>query len=202
MKPAAYYSSTTKRAFDFLLALVLLVILSPLLFGIGLVIFLTSGLPVVFAQKRMGLKKKHFTIYKFRTMYLDARYHQKKYNQLNRAPRPMFKIFDDPRFVGIGRWLSRTGLDELPQLINIAKGEMSLVGPRPLPVKEAKGLSKTWDFRYQVKPGVFSEWTLSPDRHESLKTWKKLDQDTLKHGGLFYDLQLIWQILQKITFHS
>jgi lipopolysaccharide/colanic/teichoic acid biosynthesis glycosyltransferase len=137
--------------------------------------------PIFFKQKRMGQNKKSFTMYKFRTMYVGAHRHQKRYKKLNQAPGPMFKIFDDPRFVGIGKFLSRSGLDELPQIINVIKGEMNLVGPRPLPVAEAQKLDKSWDFRYQVKPGIFSEWTASPLRHKNLLLWKELDKLTVEH---------------------
>lgn len=145
----------------------------------------------------MGKNGKVFSIYKFRTMCKGAHKQQKKLKDLNQAPGPMFKIFDDPRFVGIGRILSGTGLDELPQLFNILKGEMSLVGPRPLPVAEAKQLSSAWDFRKLVKPGIFSEWTFSGNRHRSLTDWKELDRLTLSRGGLFYDLKLILLTIHK-----
>lgn len=136
-------------------------------------------------------------MYKFRTMKLGAHQEQAQLQKLNQAPGPMFKIFDDPRFVGVGRWLSKSGLDELPQLFNVMKGEMSVVGPRPLPVAEAKKLSADWNFRHQVKPGIFSEWTIAENRHRSLTDWKKLDQLTVNRGGWRYDLSVIFKTLAK-----
>ncbi len=168
----------------FLLALPFLVVISA-------VIFFTSGKPVLFLQKRSGLNKKPFTIYKFRTMTINASAKQSKLKHLNQAPKPMFKIHDDPRFVGVGRWLSNTGLDELPQLINIIKGEMSLVGPRPLPITEANKLPKEWAFRFLVKPGLFSYWTLDDRRHESLDIWKQLEVNTVKSKNIKTDLFII-----------
>jgi len=151
----------------------------PLIIFISIIIFFTAGSPVFYLQKRSGLNKKPFTIYKFRTMELNASDKQSKLQHLNQAPKPMFKIHNDPRFVGVGRWLSNTGLDELPQLLNIIKGEMSLVGPRPLPTPEASKLSKKWDFRFLVKPGLFSYWTLDDRRHDSLESWMELEVQTI-----------------------
>lgn len=108
----------------------------------------------------------------------------------------MFKIAHDPRHTRFGYLLSRSGLDELPQLINILKGEMSFIGPRPLPLYEAKKLPKSWDFRYSVKPGIVSEWAISPQRYQSLRTWKKLEEKTLQKGSLKEDLLLLFKTIQ------
>lgn len=164
---------------------------------ISFIIYFSVGSPVFFKQKRLRQKTKTFTIYKFRTMVKNAQLIRKKYQKLNQAPAPMFKIDNDPRFVGIGKFLSRTGLDELPQLINIIKGEMSFVGPRPLPVTEARKLSKAWQFRYQVKPGIFSFWANSPERNQSLSKWKSLEIETLKQGGLRFELSLMVKVVKQ-----
>lgn len=128
---------------------------------------------------------------KFRTMYIGAHSDQKKYWKLNESPFPAFKLGNDPRFVGIGRWLSKTGLDELPQLINIIKGEMSLIGPRPLPISEAKKMTGSWNFRYKVKPGVISIWALSDKRHKSLRDWQRLEIQTVQEGSLGNDIKVL-----------
>lgn len=186
-----YYNSWQKRSFD----LVMLVVTAPVLFFlfliISLVIFLTAGWPIFYISKRVGRLGKTFVFYKFRTMKIGAASEQARLAKLNQAPAPMFKIFADPRFVGIGWWLSRTGLDELPQLLNIIKGEMSLVGPRPLPVTQAKALPKTWDFRKKVRPGIFSQWTVEGNRHQSLSRWRHLEQLTVAQGGWFHDFKII-----------
>jgi len=106
----------------------------------------------------------------------------------------MFKMQQDPRFIGIGRWLSRTGLDELPQLVNIWRGEMSFVGPRPLPVDEAEQLPKSWDFRYLVKPGLVSEWVLSEKKYRSLNAWRQVERKPLQFSNIASDVALLAQI--------
>ena len=191
-----YYHSCEKRAFDLIIAVSLLIIIFPCLLLIGLGIFLTSGWPIFYIQKRYGLNKKTFKIIKFRTMYVGAEKNQWRYKKNNQAPSPMYKNWEDPRFVGIGRWLSKIGLDELPQLFNIIKGDMSLVGPRPLPVYEAEKLNKDWNFRYKVKPGIFSEWSAVANKINSLQNWKKLEKETLKIGGIRYEIKIILKTLQ------
>lgn len=133
-------------------------------------------------------------MFKFRTMHVGAEKQRGKFEKYNEAPSPMFKIENDPRFTGIGKWLSNYGLDELPQLLNILKDEMSIVGPRPLPLIEANKLDKNWDFRYLVRPGILSKWALSSRRHSSLKAWLQLEQTQLKNGSLDADLFLAFQI--------
>lgn len=191
MRIHPHYFSWQKRTFDVTISFILLVALSPLFLLIGILIALTTGWPIIFTQSRLGQHKHAFTIYKFRIMYPGADKHQWRYKQLSVAPFPMYKNWYDPRFVGIGRLLSKTGLDELPQLVNIVKGEMSFVGPRPLPIKEAGKLNDDWKFRYMVKPGIFSEWSANPQRHSSLTIWRKLEKETLANGGLHYDLKKI-----------
>lgn len=199
MKVHPYYHSWQKRAFDLVLSSVVIVVTLPFWVVIGAVILLTSGWPIIFTQKRYGKDKKAFTLLKFRTMKLGAERERQKLLHRNEAPAPMFKMENDPRFVGIGKLLSNTGLDELPQLLNIISGEMSLVGPRPLPLPEANQLDKNWDFRYIVKPGIFSHWAFSPERYTSLKAWLKLEMDQLKHGSIYKDCILIYKILVSLA---
>ena len=193
-----YYLSFQKRIFDLVISLILLIILLPLFLLISLLVLITSGWPVFYHQKRLGENKIVFRIFKFRTMYVGAEKNQWRYRQQNQAPDPMYKNWADPRFVGIGKWLSRTGLDELPQLINILTGQMSFVGPRPLPVYEAEKLKRDWNFRYQVKPGVFSQWSVNAKRHNSLKEWKKLEKETLEFGGIKYEVNIILKTLRAL----
>src|SRR5262249_19127204 len=128
-----------KRLFDIVCATLLMLIVSPILAIAALLIKLTSDGPVFFCQERIGLNKRRFRIYKFRTMVLDAEQMMTKMEKLNEASGPVFKIKDDPRTTPIGQWLRRTSIDELPQLLNVLKGEMSMVGPRPLPVRDYQG---------------------------------------------------------------
>lgn len=124
-------------------------------------------------------------------MYEGAERDQKKYAHLNEADGPVFKIRDDPRFVGIGKFLAHTGLDELPQLINVIKGDMSMVGPRPLPVTEAKKLTKAQKVRELVKPGITSSWVVSGAHSLSFETWMKLDKDYIESASLTTDLSIL-----------
>lgn len=190
----SFYYSSLKRSLDVFMALFLIIILAPIGLVIWFGILITSGRPIIFKQKRSGFHNQPFWLYKFKTMHQSAEKLKKTLLTENEAPFPMFKHHDDPRFVGIGRWLSNTGLDELPQLLNILKGEMSFIGPRPLPVSEAKIIHHkypNWRFRELVKPGIFSEWSLDAKRHSSIKHWQDLDQKTLENGGLKYELKII-----------
>lgn len=152
---------------------------------------MTTGSPILFWQKRLGLHKQPFNMLKFRTMHLDAEDRKTKLAHLNEAPWPMFKMRNDPRFTRIGRYLSHLGIDELPQFFHVLTGKMSFIGPRPLPLSEAQQLPRNWNFRYKVKPGILSEWALSPDRYLSLNHWRKLEIETLKKGSLINDIKMI-----------
>ncbi|MFA6814404.1 MAG: sugar transferase [Patescibacteria group bacterium] len=182
------FNSLIKRLFDLFLALIVLAISLPIFIILWPLLLWQIGYPVIFKQKRTGKNEKKFTIFKFRTMVKNAESlrlnKQKQFAKLNYAPQPMFKIGDDPRFIKFGKFLSHSGLDELPQVINVIKGDMSLVGPRPLPIDEAKTLKKIdvdwYSWRHQVKPGLFSLWVLDDKRHQNLKTWKRLEKETLE----------------------
>lgn len=182
-----------KRLFDLMGASFLLLLALPISILTYPFLLWLLGKPVIFRQKRLGKKEQVFTMYKLRSMKKNALSSQKKYLQRNEAPWPMFKISDDPRFVQkeinffnhkkqipIGKFLSNSGLDELPQLINVLRGEMSLIGPRPLPVAEALALKSkdpSWyKWRHQDLPGIFSLWALDPQHNKSLTHWKNLEK--------------------------
>lgn len=196
------FNSYCKRLIDLSLAIFFLIISFPLFIFLWPFLLWQSGRPIIFKQKRTGKNGKEFTVYKFRTMVKNAEFllikNQKDFAKLNYAPKPMFKIESDPRFTKFGRLLSKTGLDELPQIINIVKGDMSLVGPRPLPINETKELKEIdphwYCWRHQVKPGLFSVWVLDDKRHQSLKIWKQLEKDTLSLN-LFQQYFLIGKII-------
>jgi len=189
--------------------IILIIILLPISIITWPFLLWKIGHPIIFKQKRMGQYDKTFTVYKLRTMVKNAESLRSKNHQqlvdLNYAPTPMFKIGNDPRFFGIGKFLSHSGLDELPQLINVLKDQMSLVGPRPLPIAEAKALKKIdpdwYLWRHQIKPGLFSLWVLDDNRHKSLQAWKKLEKKTLAlslNKQYFLIFKIIWKQLQKI----
>ena len=152
---------------------------------------LTSKGPVFFTQKRVGKDGRVFTFIKFRTMVLGAERLKWRYRLLNEADDPVFKIKDDPRFTNVGKFLARTGLDELAQLINVLKGEMSLVGPRPLPVNEAKKVPKKYHKRFSILPGITSLWVVRGAHDLSFDEWMRLDIDYVENGSLFVDLKVL-----------
>lgn len=180
-----------KRIFDLALTLLILFFGWPLMVLIALAIKLTSKGPIIFSQKRAGKLGKVFTIYKFRTMYPGAEKDREKFKKLNEASGPVFKIKNDPRFVGIGKFLARTALDELPQLFNVIKGEMSLVGPRPLPVYEAKQLKPWQKKREKVLPGITSAWVVNGRHNLSFTEWINSDLEYIKKAKIGYDSKIL-----------
>ncbi|MBP7700839.1 sugar transferase [Candidatus Woesebacteria bacterium] len=194
----SYYHSFKKRFFDIILSVSGILFIIPFLAIIYPLFIFLIGKPFIFKQKRMGKDKVPFTIYKIRTMKNGSEKQQSKYRKLSTAPYPMFKVNDDPRFIKFGKIISKLGIDEAPQLLNILKGEMSFVGPRPLPLDEAKKLPAEWNFRYLVRPGILSKWAISKNRYKSLQAWKKLELETIKHGSSILDLKLIFQSINLI----
>jgi len=173
-------------------ALILLIVLWPILLIIGLLVWLFSGWPVLYFQKRSGLKGREFWIIKFRTMRVDADKNKKKCEYLNEADGPVFKIRNDPRLTGVGKFLSHSGLDELPQLVNILMGEMELVGPRPLPVEESTKISiKYLSVRESVKPGIISLWVLGGYHKISFAEWMKSDMKYIKNKTGWGDVVIV-----------
>lgn len=207
---------TKKRFLDLISSSFVLLCIFPLgILAYPLLMFLV-GHPILLQQKRIGKNGKEFTMYKLRSMKKNALATKIKYLSKNEAPLPMFKIAADPRFIKkeitffgwrkkpiiikVGEFLSSSGLDELPQFLNIFKGEMSLIGPRPLPVKEAKSLKKIdqdwYKWRHDVQPGIFSVWAADPKHNQSLTYWKKLEAETLQMND-WQRLKIIWQIIIK-----
>ncbi len=185
-RPSA--TAEVAEAIEKILALIFLIIFSPLFLILYFLIKLTSKGPFFFKQKRLGKNKKPFVIYKIRTMIDNAEKYQSQVE--NQADGPVFKNYQDPRLTKIGKVISRFGIDELPQLINILKGEMSFVGPRPLPVFEAKKIPKKYQKRFSVKPGIFSSWVAQGAFHHDFDYWMRLDLQDIKNKGFFYDLSI------------
>jgi lipopolysaccharide/colanic/teichoic acid biosynthesis glycosyltransferase len=177
--------------FERLLALFLLIFFSPVFFILYILIKLTSQDPFLFKQLRAGKNKKPFWIYKIRTMVENAEDLKEKIKHLNQADGPVFKVYDDPRFTKIGRFLAKIGIDELPQLINIVKGQMSFVGPRPLPLYEAKKIPKKYEKRFSVLPGIFSSWVAYGAFHNDFKKWMDLDLKDVENKSFWYDLKIV-----------
>ncbi len=174
------------------LAIILLILLSPLFLILYLLVKLSSSGPFIFKQKRLGKNQKPFYIYKIKTMVENAEEIKSRYSYLNEADGPVFKIKNDPRYTKIGRLISEAGLDELSQLINILKGEMSFIGPRPLPVDEGSKVPTKYNARFSVLPGITSLWVVNGAHKLSFKQWMELDMYYVSHKFLWLDFEIIW----------
>ena len=188
-----------KRVLDFCLSSILIIILSPLFLVIGLIIKLTSPGPVFFIQDRIGLNKRRFRLYKFRTMLQDAEEKLAELEDLNEASGPVFKIKDDPRVTPIGKFLRKTSVDELPQLINVLKGDMSLVGPRPLPVRDYEGFDEDWHRRrFSVRPGITCLWQINGRSNTSFEKWMQLDMEYIDNWSLGLDFKILFKTIPAV----
>ncbi len=190
--PHNIYALTIKKIMDISVSLFVIIVLSPAFLVISLMIKLTSRGPVVFKQTRVGLRGRQFSLYKFRTMIVDAEKLKKQLEADNEADGPVFKIKDDPRVTKIGKFLRRSGLDELPQLFNILKGEMSLIGPRP-PLPEETKSYKRWQLRrLSVKPGLSCFWQIKPDRNSiKFEKWMEMDLAYIDNWSLRLDFIIL-----------
>ena len=181
-----------KRLLDIVLSLSLLALSLPLLGLLALLIRLTSLGPVLFIQKRVGFHKRLFPLYKFRTMVADAEEKLADLQDMNEVTGPVFKIKDDPRITPIGRFLRKTSLDELPQLFNVLKGDMSLVGPRPLPVRDYNGFDEDWHRRrFSVRPGITCLWQVNGRSDTAFDRWMELDMIYIDNWSLWLDLKIL-----------
>ncbi|MBU0572383.1 sugar transferase [Patescibacteria group bacterium] len=175
-----------------LLALVLYILALPFFSLLWLLIKFEDGGPLFFKQERMGKGKKPFIMHKIRTMVVGAEKLKEKYLHLNEADGPVFKIRNDPRYTKIGKILTRTGLDELPQLVNVVRGEMALVGPRPLPWDEAIKVPKRYQKRFSVLPGITSSWVVKGSHKLGFDEWMNLDLEYVKKRSNFFDVQILF----------
>jgi lipopolysaccharide/colanic/teichoic acid biosynthesis glycosyltransferase len=153
---------------------------------------ITSRGPLIFKQTRVGLRGRPFGLYKFRTMIAGAEILKQQLEAENEADGPVFKIKDDPRVTAVGRYLRKSGLDELPQLFNILKGEMSLIGPRP-PLLEETKLYKRWQLRrLSIKPGLSCFWQIKPDRNSiKFEKWMEMDLAYIDNWSLRLDFIIL-----------
>lgn len=183
---------------DLVFVFIGLILMLPFWCFIVLVIIVTSGPPIFFEQLRAGKDKKPFKIVKFRTMVSGSEKMQRNLERLNEVDGPVFKIKNDPRFTKFGKILSSTGLDEMPQLLNILRGEMSLIGPRPLPLAEFSRLTPTQKIRSEIKPGITSLWVVQGLHSLTFSEWMKLDRDYIRTASLKLDLKIIWRTVKVI----
>jgi exopolysaccharide biosynthesis polyprenyl glycosylphosphotransferase len=197
--PPRNWRSDCKRLMDVIGATAMLVLLSPLMLLIALLIKLTSPGPVFFVQERLGLSKRRFPMFKFRTMVVNAEERQKELEAMNEASGPVFKMRSDPRVTGLGRWLRKTSLDELPQFFNVLRGELSLVGPRPLPVRDFERFDEYWfNRRFSVKPGITCIWQVSGRSETSFDGWIKQDLEYIDNWSLALDLKLLLKTIPAV----
>ena len=188
-----------KRMLDVLISLVLLVVLAPVILLIAGLIKSTSPGPVFFIQKRIGLNKRIFKLYKFRTMVTNAEEIMAELEKHNEVSGPVFKITNDPRITRLGRFLRKTSLDELPQLINVFKGDMSLVGPRPLPLRDYDGFEQDWHRRrLSVSPGITCLWQVQGRNAISFERWMELDMEYIDRWSLWLDVKIIFKTIPAV----
>jgi exopolysaccharide biosynthesis polyprenyl glycosylphosphotransferase len=186
------WPALAKRAIDMALSLILLVLLSPLFLVVAILVKVTSLGPVLFLQERVGLNKRKFRIIKFRTMVVNAEKMLPQLERLNEISGPVFKIKRDPRITSVGTFLRRTSIDELPQLFNVLRGEMSLVGPRPLPVRDYEGFHEDWQRRrFSIRPGMTCLWQVAGRSNVSFDQWMRLDLKYMDEWSLWLDVKIL-----------
>ena len=182
-----------KRLMDIICSMSALIVLAPILIVVAILIKIESKGPVIFSQERVGINNKKFKMYKFRSMVVNAEDMKEKLEKQNERKGPMFKIKNDPRITKIGRFIRKTSVDELPQLINILKGEMSIVGPRPSLPKEVIQFEPWMLERLKVKPGLTCYWQVQGRDHIEFEDWMRLDVKYVKDRNFLLDIKLIFK---------
>ena len=202
--PSVSWTLLLKHLFDRTVALIILILFSWLFLGIAIAIKLTSKGPVIFRQSRGGKNGRPFEMLKFRTMVTDAEMQRDELQRMNQMDGPVFKIDKDPRVTRIGHFLRRTSLDELPQFWNILRGEMSLVGPRPLPIYEVKRFETTAQRRrLSMKPGLTCLWqVMGRNRITSFREWVKLDLEYIDNWSLWLDAKILIKTVPAVLLGS
>jgi exopolysaccharide biosynthesis polyprenyl glycosylphosphotransferase len=199
--PKNTFSVIWKSFSEFWVSFMIIFILSPIMLLIAVLIKLSSKGPIIFKQERVGLRGRKFYIYKFRTMVQNAEKLKANLEDLNESDGPTFKIKNDPRITPVGKFLRKTGLDELPQLFNVIKGEMSLIGPRPPLASEVEKYERWHLKRLSVKPGITCTWQIIPNRNEVVfDKWMKLDIQYIDSWSIKKDLQLFFQTIKTVIY--
>jgi exopolysaccharide biosynthesis polyprenyl glycosylphosphotransferase len=187
-----------KRILDVAVSGIALLMLLPLMTVLAIVIKATSAGPIFFAQRRLGYNGRSFTCYKFRTMVANAECLKAKLVCHNEMSGPVFKIKNDPRVTSIGRFLRRTSLDELPQLLNVLRGDMSLVGPRPPIPDEVREYGLADCRRLSMRPGITCIWQISGRNDIQFKQWMEMDQQYIDNWSLWLDLKILWKTIPAV----
>ena len=199
--PESSWAGLVKQLMDFFGALVLLLVAAPLvMLPVAVLIKLFSPGPVFFRQQRSGLNGAPFTLYKFRTMVTNAEQFKHELEAMNEMSGPVFKVTKDPRVTPLGKLLRRYSLDELPQLFNVLRGEMSLVGPRPLPVDEVRRFNDlAHRRRLSVKPGITCLWQVSGrNQIADFKEWVRLDLEYIDNWSLWLDIKILLRTIPAV----
>ncbi len=186
-----YFYIFTKRILDIIFSLIGLIVLSPVFLIVSIWIKLCDNGPVFYVQERVGLNGKRFNIYKFRSMYVNADLLLEKLKQKNEVQGPMFKIKCDPRVTSVGKFIRRTSIDELPQLVNVLKGDMSLVGPRPPLPSEVAQYSEYDLQRLWVIPGCTGVWQATERNNVGFDEMVNLDLEYVEKSSIFFDARIV-----------
>jgi exopolysaccharide biosynthesis polyprenyl glycosylphosphotransferase len=188
-----------KRVIDVIVSAAMLALLSPLLLLTALLIKLDSPGPILFRQVRMGLNRRRFEVLKFRTMTNEADARQSALESMNEADGPVFKIKNDPRVTRFGAFLRHFSIDEFPQLINVLKGEMSLVGPRPLPLRDVARIDTQWHKRrFSVKPGLTCLWQVNGRSDVNFERWVRMDLEYIDTWSLKLDIKILLKTIPAV----
>lgn len=202
--PDLSWALMVKNVIDWVGAAAGLIVLSPLFLALAVLVKLSSPGPVIFFQRRAGIHGKPFTMLKFRTMTMDAESRQAELMTKNEMSGPVFKVDKDPRITPVGRWLRRTSLDELPQLVNVLLGDMSLVGPRPLPLYEVANFQNTSHRRrLSMKPGLTCLWQIRGRNNvSSFDEWVRMDLEYIDHWSLTLDFRILLGTIPAVLLGS
>jgi exopolysaccharide biosynthesis polyprenyl glycosylphosphotransferase len=187
-----------KRAFDLAVSLFALILLIPIIPLVAVMIKLDTSGPVFFRQERVGKNGRVFKFYKFRSMYAGAEAKKKEIEAMNEQDGPVFKTRSDPRITSVGKFLRRSSLDEIPQVFNVVKGEMSVVGPRPPLPSEVEHYQPWHRRRLDVTPGITCLWQISGRSHLSFNEWMRLDMEYLKHRSFRTDLLILLRTIPAV----
>jgi exopolysaccharide biosynthesis polyprenyl glycosylphosphotransferase len=193
------YRLVVKRAIDIVGATAALVVLAPLMLLVALAIKLTSSGPIIYAQDRCGFNKRPMRMLKFRSMRAEAEQQQATLEDRNEAQGPVFKIRDDPRITPLGRMLRKYSVDELPQLFNVLRGDMSLVGPRPLPWRDVHRINRPSDMRrFSMRPGLTCLWQVQGRSNLGFERWVELDLEYIDRWSLGLDCQILLKTIPAV----
>ncbi|MAT14793.1 MAG: multidrug MFS transporter [Planctomyces sp.] len=190
-----------KRTIDIVGSGIGLLLISPLLAVTAIAIKVTAPGPVFFTQMRAGLGGRPFKMYKFRTMVVDAEAQKAKLRHLSEQDGPAFKLKHDPRIIPIGRFLRKSCIDELPQLLNVFKGDMSLVGPRPLPLEEAAQITGWQNRRLDVTPGLTCIWQVEGKSSVTFTEWMRMDIRYIRARNFAQDVMLVFRTIIAVVLH-